>query len=70
MEAYIGAIFVDSEYDYKEVERFFEVHIRWFFEDMSIYDSFANNHPTVSSPKKNFPSVLTYICFLSAKIFF
>lgn len=50
MEAYIGAIFVDSEYDYKEVERFFEVHIRWFFEDMSIYDSFANNHPTVSSP--------------------
>lgn len=67
MEAYIGAIFVDSEYDYKEVERFFEVHIRWFFEDMSIYDSFANNHPTVSSPKFFFPSV---IYFLSAKIFF
>jgi endoribonuclease Dicer len=45
-EAYIGAIFVDSEFNYKEVERFFDAHIRWFFEDMSIYDTFANNHPT------------------------
>ena len=54
VESYIGAIFVDSEYDLTEVERFFDKHIRWFFEDMSIYDTFANNHPTVSplsSPK-------------------
>lgn len=49
MEAYIGAMFVDSEYNYSEVEHFFDTHIRWFFEDMSIYDTFANNHPTVSS---------------------
>ena len=48
VEAYIGAIFVDSEFDFKEVERFFDAHIRWYFEDMSIYDTFANNHPTVS----------------------
>ena len=41
-------MFVDSEYNFKEVERFFEVHIQCFFEDMSIYDTFANNHPTVS----------------------
>ncbi|KAI9847076.1 MAG: Dicer-like protein 1 [Sclerophora amabilis] len=46
VEAYIGAVFVDSEFNYKEVERFFEAHIRCFFEDMSIYDTFANNHPT------------------------
>lgn len=72
MEAYIGAIFVDSEYDYKEVKRFFEAHIRWFFEDMSIYDSFANNHPTVSSPRVfslfliNF--LFTRLCFMPPKI--
>ncbi|MCJ1283293.1 Dicer-like protein 1 [Xylographa opegraphella] len=46
VESYIGAIFVDSEFDYKEVERFFEDHVRWYFEDMSIYDTFANCHPT------------------------
>ncbi|TQS39041.1 hypothetical protein Golomagni_00438 [Golovinomyces magnicellulatus] len=46
VEAYIGAIFVDSEYDFSEVEKFFNMHIAWFFRDMSIYDTFANNHPT------------------------
>lgn len=46
VEAYIGAIFVDSEYNYGEVERFFDEHIRWYFKDMSIYDTFANKHPT------------------------
>lgn len=50
VEAYIGAVFVDSEFDYLQVERFFKMHIEWFFEDMSIYDTFANNHPTVSYP--------------------
>ncbi|KAL8677899.1 MAG: hypothetical protein Q9186_005710 [Xanthomendoza sp. 1 TL-2023] len=45
VEAYLGAIFVDSEFDYSEIERFFDNHVRWFFEDMSIYDTFANNHP-------------------------
>jgi endoribonuclease Dicer len=46
VEAYVGAIFVDSEFQYSEVERFFEAHIRWYFEDMSIYDSFASKEPT------------------------
>jgi endoribonuclease Dicer len=46
VEAYVGAIFVDSKYNYSEVERFFNEHIRWYFLDMSIYDSFANKHPT------------------------
>ena len=50
LEAYIGAIFVDSEFNFTEIERFFDTHIRWFFEDMSIYDTFANNHPTVTFP--------------------
>ncbi|KAI9705415.1 MAG: Dicer-like protein 1 [Candelina mexicana] len=46
VEAYVGAVFVDSEFDYDEVESFFKKHIEWFFEDMTIYDTFANNHPT------------------------
>ena len=45
VEAFVGAIFIDSDFDYREVQRFFETHVRWYFEDMSIYDSFANNHP-------------------------
>ncbi|KAL8931051.1 MAG: hypothetical protein Q9208_000153 [Pyrenodesmia sp. 3 TL-2023] len=45
IESYLGAVFVDSEFYFSEIERFFDEHIRWFFEDMSIYDTFANNHP-------------------------
>ena len=45
IEAFIGAIFVDSEYNYHEVELFFNQHIKWYFLDMSIYDTFANKHP-------------------------
>ena len=57
VESYIGAIFVDSEYNLAEVERFFDKHIRWFFEDMSIYDTFANNHPTVSPSSSSKPTL-------------
>ncbi|KAL9613891.1 MAG: hypothetical protein Q9167_001569 [Letrouitia subvulpina] len=45
VESYLGAVFVDSEFDFHEIEKFFEAHIRWYFEDMSIYDTFANHHP-------------------------
>ncbi|KAL8932688.1 MAG: hypothetical protein Q9216_006725, partial [Gyalolechia sp. 2 TL-2023] len=45
VESYLGAVFVDSEFDFSEIERFFDDHVRWFFEDMSIYDTFANHHP-------------------------
>lgn len=47
IEAYLGAIFVDSEFDFTVVEAFFTAHVRPFFEDMSLYDTFANKHPTV-----------------------
>ena len=46
VEAYIGAIFVDSGFDYGVVEKFFEMHLVKYFQDMSIYDTFANKHPT------------------------
>ncbi|KAI0508772.1 hypothetical protein F5B22DRAFT_383299 [Xylaria bambusicola] len=45
VESYIGAVFVDSEYDYGEVQRFFDAHILPYFEDMHLYDTYANNHP-------------------------
>ncbi|KAJ5952210.1 uncharacterized protein N7479_010623 [Penicillium vulpinum] len=46
LEAYLGAIFVDSGFDFTVIEAFFERHILPFFHDMSIYDTFANRHPT------------------------
>ncbi|KFZ01512.1 hypothetical protein V500_00727 [Pseudogymnoascus sp. VKM F-4518 (FW-2643)] len=45
IEAYIGAIFVDSSFNYGEVERFFDLHVKWYFEDVTLYDTFANKHP-------------------------
>jgi endoribonuclease Dicer len=49
LEAYLGAIFVDSGFDFTMIEAFFEKHILSFFHDMSIYDTFANRHPTVKT---------------------
>lgn len=46
VEAFMGALFIDSGFQYAEVQRFFDEHIKWFFADMSIYDTFAGNHPT------------------------
>lgn len=48
VEAYIGALFIDSDFDYSEVERFFDMHIKPFFMDMTIYDEFASKYPIVS----------------------
>ena len=47
LEAYIAAIFVDSDFDFGVIENFYSQHIRPFFVDMSLYDTFANKHPTV-----------------------
>jgi len=45
LEAYIGAIFVDSEYDFSVVQAFFDKHVKPWFQDMHVYDTFANTHP-------------------------
>lgn len=60
LEAYLGAIFVDSGFDFTVIEAFFKRHILPFFHDMSIYDTFANRHPTVrpSPSPENIPFVL------------
>ncbi|KAK3318445.1 hypothetical protein B0H66DRAFT_557274 [Apodospora peruviana] len=45
LEAYLGAMFVDSEYDFGTVRAFFDRHILPYFEDIHLYDTFANKHP-------------------------
>lgn len=45
LEAYLGAIFVDSKYDYSTIQRFFNKHMVSYFSDMRIYDTFAHKHP-------------------------
>lgn len=47
LEAYVAAIFVDSSFDFIVVEEFFHANIKPYFEDMSLYDTFANRHPSV-----------------------
>lgn len=49
IEAYLAAIFVDSDFDYSVIEAFYKRHIGPYFVDMSLYDTFANRHPTVST---------------------
>jgi endoribonuclease Dicer len=46
VESYIGAVLVDSDFDYSEIEKFFEKHILWYFKSLEMYDTFANRHPT------------------------
>ncbi|KAK5951972.1 Dicer-like protein 1 [Knufia fluminis] len=46
IESYLGAVLVDSGFDYAEMERFFENHVKQFFRNISDYDTFANRHPT------------------------
>lgn len=45
VEAYVGAVFVDSRYDYGQVQAFFDAHVLPYFRDMTVYDTFANKHP-------------------------
>ncbi|PWO24465.1 PTC1, Serinethreonine protein phosphatase [Pyrenophora tritici-repentis] len=48
IEAYTAAIFVDAEFDFSVVQDFFNMHLKPFFEDMTLeaYENFASNHPT------------------------
>ncbi|KAK5237393.1 Dicer-like protein 1 [Exophiala xenobiotica] len=46
VESYLGAVLLDSNFDFDEIENFFQRHVKWFFEDIEAYDTFANRHPT------------------------
>ncbi|KAG9889143.1 dicer-like protein, partial [Aureobasidium melanogenum] len=45
VEAYVGAMFIDADFNYSVVQQFFDKHMKQFFDDMTIYDNYANNHP-------------------------
>lgn len=45
VEATVGAMFVDSEYDFDVIRRFTEQHVLPFFRDMSKYDTLASTNP-------------------------
>ncbi|KAK8042544.1 dicer-like protein 1 protein [Apiospora phragmitis] len=51
-EAYIGALFVDSDFSYAQVRDFFEREVRPYFEDMQIYDTYANKQPATALENK------------------
>ncbi|KAL3953974.1 hypothetical protein ACCO45_011930 [Purpureocillium lilacinum] len=48
LEALVGAMFVDSRYDYSVVEGFFTSFIEPYFEDMALYDTYASRHPVTA----------------------
>ncbi|PHH62390.1 hypothetical protein CDD81_7186 [Ophiocordyceps australis] len=48
LEALVGAMFVDSGYDFQVVRRFFGRFIEPFFEDMTLYDTYASRHPVTA----------------------
>ncbi|KAK8105452.1 BcdcL1 [Apiospora kogelbergensis] len=52
VEAYIGALFVDSGFCYTRVQEFFEREVRPYFEDMEIYDTYANKQPSTALEHK------------------
>lgn len=52
VEALVGAMFVDAKYDYRVVQDFFTRHVLPYFEDMTLYDSFAEKHPVTSLSRR------------------
>jgi endoribonuclease Dicer len=45
LEAFVGAMYEDSKYDYDTVRKFFNKFIAPYFQDMSLYDTYAAEHP-------------------------
>ncbi|KAK2746364.1 Dicer-like protein 1 [Myotisia sp. PD_48] len=67
VEAYVGAIFVDSNFQFEVVEDFFKRFLVKYFEDMTVYDTYANKHPTAGempsidgSPPRAFAAVIVH----------
>jgi endoribonuclease Dicer len=46
VEAIIGAMLVDSGFNFQPVEDFFFRHVEPLFRDITLYDGFARKHPT------------------------
>lgn len=52
VESTLGAMLIDSDFDYTCIEQFFNTHVKPFFVDISLYDGFASMQPTSFIHKK------------------
>ena len=52
VESTLGAILIDSDFRMQPLIDFFQTHVLRFFRDISLYDGFANQHPTSYIYKK------------------
>lgn len=46
VESYLGAVLIDSEWDYNQIESFFHRFVLPFFQQIEVYDSYADKQPT------------------------
>lgn len=51
LEAVVGAMYEDSKYDYNLVRNFFAKFIAPYFQDMTLYDTYAGGHPVTQLTK-------------------
>ncbi|EFY96289.2 dsRNA-specific ribonuclease [Metarhizium robertsii] len=51
LEAVVGAMYEDSKYDYNSVRNFFTKFIAPYFQDMTLYDTYAGGHPVTQLTK-------------------
>ncbi|CAI6332556.1 unnamed protein product [Periconia digitata] len=51
VEAFVAAMFVDSEFNFQVVQDFFDMHLKPFFLDITVYDKFGHHHPTTRMMK-------------------
>jgi endoribonuclease Dicer len=61
VEAYVGAVFIDSGFDFAEVQRFFKDNVQNYFQDISLYDMHVSHHPVVSIISIEFLSMRTLL---------
>lgn len=46
IESYLGAVLIDSDWDYNQVESFFNRFVLPFFQEIGVYDNYADKQPT------------------------
>ncbi|KAK9494381.1 hypothetical protein V1508DRAFT_367147 [Lipomyces doorenjongii] len=46
MEATLGAVLIDSDFNFSEVQSFFDRLVRPYFEDFTPYETYVSHHPT------------------------
>jgi endoribonuclease Dicer len=68
VEAYVAAIFVDSEFDFQVVQDFFDMHLKRYFVDMTLpsYENYGSGHPVTRLQKLMTTNFECHACRVSA----